>query len=104
MVNVGRHLVHIGPWERKTGENQRGDATYADPVNIPCRVERRSGYERGQGDQSYTRIMVAPSEAEGVLVGVGDKMFGEVIEDYSDQVNGSGEVVGRIVYTEGGRL
>lgn len=98
-MDLSRHLVHTAAWERRTGETTRGDAEYADPVEIPCRIERRSGHERGQGDQSYTRIMVEP--VDGVLVTTGDKMLGEVIEDYSDQVDGSGEVVGRIVYARG---
>jgi len=102
VVSTARHLTHTASWEKRTGETVRGDASYAVPVEIPCRIERRSGYERGQGDQSYTRIMVAP--VDGVLVGAGDKVDGEVIEDYSDQVDIAGEVVGRIVYTEGGRL
>lgn len=98
MVSTGRHLVHVASWEKKTGENARGDATYAAPVDIPCRIERRSAFERGQGEQSYTRVMVGRS----TLVNIGDKLEGEVVEDYSDQVDVSGAVVGRIVYLEGG--
>lgn len=94
----------MAAWEKKTGENARGDSTYAAPVDIPCRIERRSAFERGQGDQSYTRTMVGP----GTLVGIGDLLdIGDgpqIIEDYSDQVDMSGAAVGRIVYFEGGRL
>lgn len=99
-MSTGRHLPHTGSWEKKTGENARGDSTYAAPVDIPCRIERRSAFERGQGEQSYTRVMVGRS----TLVNIGDKLEGEVVEDYSDQVDIPGAVVGRILYYESGRL
>lgn len=99
-MSTERHLPHTGSWEKKTGENARGDSTYATPVDIPCRIERRSAFEQGQGEQSYTRVMVGRS----TLVGIGDKLEVEVVEDYSDQVNVSGVIVGRIVYFEGSRL
>lgn len=99
-MSIKHRLPHAASWQKKTGENARGDSTYSAPVEIPCRIERRSAFERGQGDQSYTRVMVGPS----TLVDIGDKLDGEVIEDYSDGVDVSGDVVHRIIYFEGGRL
>lgn len=106
MVSVAGHLRHRALWRRSTGENQRGDRAYAEAIEIPCRIERRSRFESGEGTVPYTRIMVGGD----TLVGIGDQISlygGEEwtnIDDFSDGVDISGEVVHRIVYFESGRL
>lgn len=79
---------------------------YVEAVEIPCRIEKRSRFESGEGVSQYTRIMVGPDP----LVEVGDQISldsgGEWtnVDDFSDGVDMSGEVVHRILYFESGRL
>lgn len=93
-------------WRRSTGENQRGDRTYVEAIEIPCRIEKRSRFESGEGTVPYTRIMIGGD----TLVEVGDQLSLDDaaewtnVDDFSDQVAIDGEIVGRILYFESGRL
>ena len=90
---------HEAAWRKKIGESDFGDPSYASPVALRCRRERKERVVSGSGGDE-TRIVDEYLFAPTSEVSVGDLLDGERVQGREEVLDGRGAPAAWRCFTE----
>ncbi len=96
-MRLAAYLRQTVSWERRTGEDEWGDAQYDPPVILPARINRREKVIKSKDDTDRPSRTLVMTEKEVFLL---DRLNGLVVEAREDIVDKRGQIIGWKLFLE----